>query len=116
MGAREEKEEGAETVTQAGGTRKRKERGGEEEEEPKERQKEKDQEKTADQNCSGSAVLAGALDGEEREMVGQGVGGGMRDHAGSVGDLLRFLGEVLRVLHLRREWAGRSPSESLFRW
>ena len=42
-------------------------------------------------------MLAGALDGEEREMVGQGVGGGMRDHAGSVGDLLRFIGEVLRV-------------------
>ena len=61
-------------------------------------------------------MLAGVLDGEEREMVALRVGSAVRDYAGNVGDLLRFLGEVLRVLHLRREWAGKSPSESLFRW
>ena len=81
---------------------------------------EEEGEKEAVQSCVGVAIDGawhdGKRDGEDQEKGAQCIGSAARYYAGIVGDLLRFLGEVLRVLHLRREWAERSPSESLFKW
>ena len=105
----------AESVTQGGETG---ERGGGRAE-TVEGEKEEGEKKTV-QNCTGIAADGakqdGERDGEDQDLGTLCVGGAARDYAGNVGDLLRFLGEVLRVLHLRREWADRSPSESLFKW